>query len=159
MDILRTLVEFVKSLGYLGAFLSGFLGSSSFFIAIFPSFIVVPLLATQLNPVAVGLLAGIGAGLGQYWHYYVGQAGRAALPEKYKKSVEKWKLRFVKYGVIIIFLFAVTPFTPDDIIWIPLGLMKYPRLKAFLPALAGKIILNLIYAFAGYYGLGIFRSS
>jgi len=71
MDILRALVEFVKSLGYLGAFLSGFLGSSSFFIAIFPSFIVVPLLATQLNPVAVGLLAGIGAGLGQYWHYYV----------------------------------------------------------------------------------------
>jgi len=30
--------------------------------------------------------------------------------------------------------------------------MKYPKLKALLAAIAGKILLNLVYAFAGYYG-------
>ncbi len=44
------LIRLVRGLGYLGAFLPGFLGSSSLFIAIFPSFVIVPILATQLNP-------------------------------------------------------------------------------------------------------------
>jgi len=149
---INALVEFVKGLGYLGAFLSGFLGSSSLFIAIFPSYVVVPILATQLNPVAVGILAGVGAGLGQYLHYYVGLGGRVILPEKYKQRVEKWREKLGKYGVIIVFVFAATPLTPDDLVWIPLGMMKYPKLKALLAAIAGKILLNLVYAFAGYYG-------
>jgi len=152
---INSLVNFVKSLGYLGAFLSGFLGSSSLFIAIFPSFLVIPILATQLNPIIVGVLAGVGAGLGQSLHYYVGLGGRFILPESYKHRAEKWKERLGKYGVIMIFVFAATPFSPDDIVWITLGVMKYPRLKALLAGIAGKIVLNLIYALAGYYGWGI----
>jgi membrane protein YqaA with SNARE-associated domain len=151
LDI-NTLIEFVKGLGYLGAFLSGFLGSSSLFIAIFPSYLVVPILATQLNPVITGILAGVGAGFGQYLHYYVGLGGRAILPKKYKERVEKWKERLGRYGVIVIFAFAATPLSPDDVIWIPLGMMRYPKLKALLAAIAGKVLLNLLYAFAGYYG-------
>jgi membrane protein YqaA with SNARE-associated domain len=149
---INALIEFVKGLGYLGAFLSGFLGSSSLFIAIFPSYVVVPILAIQLNPVIIGILAGIGAGFGQFLHYYVGVGGRAVLPEKYKQKVEKWRERLGKYGVVIIFAFAATPLSPDDVVWIPLGMMKYPKLKALLAAVAGKILLNLFYAFAGYYG-------
>ena len=81
------LLTFVKSLGYIGAFLAGLLGSSSLFISIFPSFIVVPILAaTSLNPIVVGILAGIGAGLGQYLHYYIGSGGRHLLSEKKKIS-------------------------------------------------------------------------
>ena len=151
LDI-TSLVEFVKTLGYLGAFLSGFLGSSSLFIAIFPSYVVVPILATQLNPVLIGVLAGIGAGLGQYLHYYVGLGGRVILPDKYKERMKKWRGRLEKYGVVIIFVFAATPLTPDDVVWIPLGIMKYPKLKALTAAIAGKILLNLAYALAGYYG-------
>lgn len=149
---INALIEFVKGLGYLGAFLSGFLGSSSLFIAIFPSYVVVPILAAQLNPVVIGILAGIGAGFGQFLHYYVGLGGRVVLPEKYKQKVEKWRERLGKYGVVIIFVFAATPLSPDDVVWIPLGMMKYPKLKALLAAVAGKILLNLFYAFAGYYG-------
>jgi len=152
MVSLHSLIQFVRGLSYLGAFLSGFLGSSSLFIAIFPSYVVVTLLATQLNPVAVGVLAGIGAGLGQYLHYYIGLGGRVLLPKKYKKKVDRWKDRLKRYGLILVFVFAATPLTPDDLIWIPLGLMKYPKLKALIAAVAGKILLNLLYAFAGYYG-------
>jgi membrane protein YqaA with SNARE-associated domain len=148
-----SLIGIIQSLGYFGAFLSGFLGSSFIFISIFPSYIIVPILATQLNPILVGVLAGIGAAVGQFLHYYIGLGGRAVLSEKYKKAFDKWEKKLDKYGVVLIFAFAATPLTPDDLLWIPLGAMKYPKLKALAAALAGKIVLNLAYAFVGYYGL------
>ena len=150
------LIEIVQGLGYMGALLAGFLGSSSIFIALFPSYLVVPVLATQLNPFAVGVLAGLGAGIGQFLHYYIGLGGRAVIPKKYKSHIDewtaKWKAKLDKYGLLLIFAFAATPLTPDDVLWITLGVIKYPKGKALAAAIAGKIILNLVYAYAGFYG-------
>ncbi len=46
---------------------------------------------------------------------------------------------FDKYGPATIFLFALTPL-PDDLLFIPLGVMRYPFWKAFIPALFGKML-------------------
>lgn len=148
------IAEALKGMGYAGAFVSGFLATSTLFIGVFPSYVVIPLLVgvASLNPLLVGVLAGLGAGLGQYLHYYVGVGGRYMLSEKRKESLAKWRPRLEKYGLWLILAFAMTPLTPDDLIWIPLGLIGYPRIKALLAAITGKIILNLFYAFAGYFG-------
>lgn len=143
----------VEGLGYLGAFIAGFLGTSSLFIAVFPSFLVVPILGACLNPVLVGVLAGIGSGIGQFLHYYLGYAGRYAASEELKMKLEGWRKRIDRYGTALIFAFAATPLSPDDVVWIPLGLMRYPKAKALASAVAGKIVLNLLYAFVGCYGL------
>jgi len=150
---IHELIKIVEGLGYIGAFLAGFLGTSSIVVSIFPSFLVIVALGAKLNPFLVGVLGGIGSGIGQFTHYYIGYAGRYVISEKKKKDLEEWGKRLNKYGLILIFLFAATPITPDDLIWIPLGAMKYPKLKALLAAIAGKIVLNLIYAYSGYYGL------
>jgi uncharacterized membrane protein YdjX (TVP38/TMEM64 family) len=100
----------------------------------------------------VGVLGGIGAGIGQFLHYYVGLGGRRIIPENWKGRLDSWRRKLDKYGVLVIFAFAVTPLTPDDLIWIPLGAMKYPKLKALLAAVSGKILLNLAYAHVGYFG-------
>lgn len=155
-DLLTTLewlTDFIIGAGYIGAFLAGFLGTSSLFIAVFPSFIIVPILAMKLNWIAVGVLAGVGSGIGQYLHYYVGLGGRYVLSDKMKVSLDKWRKRLDKYGVLLVLLFAATPLTPDDLLWIPLGMMRYPRLKALTAAIVGKIFLNLLYAYAGVAGL------
>jgi membrane protein YqaA with SNARE-associated domain len=136
-------------MGYAGAFLAGFLGAS---IPFFPSYILIPLMATQLNPLVVGVVAGIGAGVGQYLHYYVGLGGRYLFSAETRTRFEKWRVRYGKYGVWLIVLLAATPLTPDDIVWIPLGLMRYPKLKALVAGIAGKTVLSLFYAYAGYYG-------
>jgi len=148
------------SLGYLGAFLSGVLGTSSFMISIFPPQVVVFLMsapALGFNPLLVGILAGLGAGIGQYFHYYIGTGGRFLLSEKRRASTEKWKARLDKYGVVLIFLFAVTPLTPDDLLWIPLGMMKYPKLKALISAILGKTVMLVLCAYGGYYSIDLIQ--
>lgn len=147
-----SILKLVTHLGYVGAFIAGVLGSSSLFISIFPSYIVIALLGATLNPIVVGILGGLGAGIGQFLHYYVGLGGRYLIPAKRRERLDKWKEKLDKYGVILIFIFAATPLTPDDLIWIPLGAMRYPKFKALLAAISGKIILNLIYAHVGYFG-------
>ena len=139
-------------MGYAGAFLAGFLGAS---IPFFPSFILIPLFATQLNPLIVGVVSGIGAGFGQYLHYYIGLGGRYLFSPENQARFEIWRDRHAKYGAWLILFLAATPLTPDDIIWIPLGLMRYPKVKALVAGMVGKTILSLVYAYAGYYGLSM----
>ncbi|MCP8308543.1 MAG: VTT domain-containing protein [archaeon] len=151
---LEGVIETIKGMGYAGAFVSGFLATSTLFLSVFPSYIIIPLLVgvASLNPLLVGILAGLGAGLGQYLHYYIGVGGRYVLSEKRRESLAKWRPRLEKYGLWLILAFAMTPLTPDDLIWIPLGLIGYPKMRALSAAITGKIILNLFYAYAGYYG-------
>lgn len=149
---LQVLLKLVSNLGYVGALIAGVLGSSSLFISFFPSYIVIALLGATLNPIAVGLLGGLGAGVGQFLHYYIGLGGRYVIPNKWKGRLDVWRMKLDKYGVLLIFAFAATPLTPDDIIWIPLGAMKYPKLKALIAAVSGKMLLNLVYAYVGYFG-------
>ena len=151
---LTFLLKLVSSLGYVGALLAGILGSSSLFISFFPSYIIIALLGATLNPLIVGLLGGLGAGVGQFLHYYVGLGGRYLMPDRWKGRLDSWRKKLDKYGVLLIFAFAATPLTPDDIIWIPLGAMRYPKLKALIAAVSGKVLLNLIYAYVGYFGWG-----
>jgi len=149
---LQVLLKLVSNLGYVGALIAGVLGSSSLFISFFPSYIVIALLGATLNPIAVGLLGGLGAGIGQFLHYYIGLGGRYVIPNKWKGRLDVWRMKLDKYGVLLIFAFAATPLTPDDMIWIPLGAMKYPKLKALIAAVSGKMLLNLVYAHVGYFG-------
>jgi membrane protein YqaA with SNARE-associated domain len=155
-------IENLAELGYLGALLAGFIGSSTLFIAVFPSVIVIPIIGSQLNPLIVGIVAGLGAGVGQYLHYYIGSGAGIILNRKKninvdlsKKDRSIWIDRIKKYGVVLIFVFAATPLTPDDLLWIPLGIMKYPKIPALAAAIAGKIVLNLAYSYAGSIGFNI----
>ena len=62
----------------------------------------------------------------------------------------------------IIFLFAVLPL-PDDLILIPLGMLKYDIRKAMLAMLVGKVIMCTIVAYAGKFSytfvMDVFASS
>lgn len=63
---------------------------------------------------------------------------------------------FDRFGLIIIFLFALTPL-PDDLLFIPLGVIRYNVVRAFIPALVGKICMNFIVAYSGRFSIQIIR--
>ncbi len=155
-----SLYTFFMSLGYGGAFISGLIGTSSLMISISPPQVIVFVLSDPslgLNPLLVGVLAGVGAGIGQYAHYYIGEGGRYAIPEKYVERIDEWRPRVAKYGALLIFLFAATPLTPDDLVWIPLGMMKYPKKKALVASITGKTVMLVAFAYAGYFGMHAIR--
>jgi membrane protein DedA with SNARE-associated domain len=55
---------------------------------------------------------------------------------------------FNRHGAIAIFIFALTPL-PDDLLFIPLGIVRYSFFKAFIPCLLGKVLMCFVLAYGG----------
>lgn len=147
------LFSLITSYSYLGLFISSLIGSGSIILPL-PSAAMIFAAGNFLNPFLVGIVAGLGSALGEVFGYLIGLGGRKVIDKKTKKDVKKWDKYFKKHGgFFIIFLFAVTPL-PDDIAGIMAGMLNYPFEKFFIASLIGKIILSLVLAYAGFYGIG-----
>ena len=144
---------FAVQYGYLGIFLISLLGSMSIFFPI-PYTLVIFTIAPFFDPILIALASGAGSAVGEFSGYLLGLGGRKVISEKRKRQMEALLRIFGKYGPIAVFLFALTPL-PDDLLFIPLGVMHYSLLKAFIPALIGKICMSLIIAYSSRYAITI----
>jgi membrane protein YqaA with SNARE-associated domain len=149
------LYTFALQYGYLGVFLISLIGAMSIFVPI-PYTIVIFILGglPSFDPLWIAVAAGIGSAIGEFSGYLLGVGGRKVIGNKYKKRMEFITKLFKKYGSVAIFVFALTPL-PDDLLFIPLGVMRYSLLRAFIPALLGKFFSNLIIAYSGRLSLQI----
>lgn len=139
--------HFVEQFGYLGVFIISFIGSVSVIFPI-PYTVVIFFLGSTLDPFFVAISGGLGAALGEFSGYALGYYGRAVVNEERRRKMDYMVKVFDRYGPISIFLFALTPL-PDDLLFIPLGVMHYPFWRAFLPALFGKMLMTFILAYSG----------
>ncbi|RLI66777.1 MAG: hypothetical protein DRO88_00910 [Promethearchaeia archaeon] len=138
------------------SFLISIIGNSSVMIII-PYVLVIYTLTIE-NPHAwiwIGLLSGLGAALGEFISYYIGRligsvksVKESEVGEKFHRMKEQFE-RNPRVVPLIVFVFAASPL-PDDMILVPMGLMKYPYYKTFLPCVIGKTILTGITCFLGY---------
>jgi len=143
--------------GYFGIFLLSLIGALSVIFPI-PYTVVIFTLGgiKEFEPLFIATAAGLGSAIGEFSGYLLGFGGRKVISEKYKKKMDFLLKIFDKYGLIAIFLFALTPL-PDDLLFIPLGVMRYNLIRAFIPALIGKFCMNLIVAYSGRFSVGIIR--
>jgi membrane protein YqaA with SNARE-associated domain len=148
--------------GYFGIFLISLIGALSIIFPI-PCTVIIFTLgglrvgeAWVFEPLWIAVAAGIGSAIGEFSGYLLGVGGRKVISEKYKKKMNFLVRVFNKYGSITIFLFALTPL-PDDLLFIPMGVMRYSIIKAFIPALIGKFCMNLIVAYSGRFSIQIIR--
>lgn len=139
--------QFVTQFGYFGVFIISFIGSVSVIFPI-PYTLVIFALGSTLDPLFVAISGGLGAVLGEFSGYALGYYGRAVVNEERRKKMDYMLKVFDRYGPTAIFLFALTPL-PDDLLFIPLGVMHYPFWRAFIPALFGKILMTFILAYSG----------
>ena len=148
-DLVNWMQTFAQDYGYVGIFLISLLGATSIFVPI-PSTVVIFILSSQttFDPLLIAVFAGAGAAIGELSGYLIGIGGRKVIGEKYKRKMDILMKLFERFGPIVIFVFALTPL-PDDLLFIPLGVMRYKILHAFIPALIGKFVSNLIVAYAG----------
>ncbi|MDG6221815.1 MAG: VTT domain-containing protein [Candidatus Bathyarchaeota archaeon] len=137
--------------GYLGIFIISFVGSVSVIFPI-PYTLVIFGLGSVLDPVLIAISGGLGAALGEFSGYALGYYGTSKISEERRKKMDFMVKIFDKYGPVTIFLFALTPL-PDDLLFIPLGVMRYSFLKAFIPAIIGKTLMTFIIAYSGQQSL------
>ncbi|MFA5070599.1 MAG: VTT domain-containing protein [Patescibacteria group bacterium] len=149
------LESFARAHGYLGAFVISLVGSASLFIMV-PYVGFVFLLATAgLNIWWLSLLSGFGAALGEIISYLLGYAGGRLTDKHHREKYEKihaWIRSHPRLTPLFIFIFGLTPL-PDDLIFIPLGLVRYNFIKAFIPGFLGKAIMIAATLYLGKTGL------
>lgn len=157
-DIETWLQNFAVQYGYLGVFLISLFGAMSIFVPI-PYTVVIFILGglPSFDPLLIAVAAGTGAAIGEFSGYLIGVGGSKVISGRYKKRIDFLTKLFKKYGSIAIFVFALTPL-PDDLLFIPLGIMRYSLLRAFIPAILGKFFSNLIIAYSGRLSLEIVKS-
>jgi membrane protein YqaA with SNARE-associated domain len=162
---LEWLVEFDKWLetvamqyGYLGIFLISFIGTASIVIPIPYTIIIFSTGSLRiLDPILVAISGAAGSALGEFFGYFLGYYGRAIVSEERQKKMNYILRVFSRYGAVAIFIFALTPL-PDDLLFIPLGIMRYSFLKAFVPCLFGKMLMCFILAYGGHFSIGLIES-
>jgi len=154
--LLEWMEQFALQFGYFGVFLLSLIGALSIIFPI-PYTLVIYLLGSFLNPLLVAVSGGLGSALGEFSGYALGYYGRAVLSEERRRKMDYMLKIFQHYGFAGIFLFALTPL-PDDLLFIPLGIMRYRFVKVFIPALLGKMLMCFILAYSGYLSIGVIKA-
>jgi len=156
-DAIQQLFEWLENLaahyGYVGIFLISFIGALSIIFPV-PYTVIIFTLGGVFEPLWIAVAAGIGSAIGEFSGYLLGFGGRRVISERYKKKMGFLLKLFDRFGPIVIFVFALTPL-PDDLLFIPLGVMRYSLIRAFIPALIGKFCMNLIVAYSGRFSIQI----
>ena len=153
MVLLEWMEQFALQFGYLGVFLISLVGALSIIFPI-PYTLIIYLLGSVLDPLLVAVSGGLGSALGEFSGYALGYYGRAVLGEERRRKMDYMMKVFHHYGFAAIFFFALTPL-PDDLLFIPLGIMRYRFVKAFIPALLGKMLMCFILAYSGRFSIGL----
>jgi len=148
--------QFALQFGYFGVFIISFIGSVSVVFPI-PYTLVIFFLGSSLNPFLVAVSGGLGSALGEFSGYALGYYGRRVVSEERRRKMNYMMKLFDRYGPVAIFFFALTPL-PDDLLFIPLGVMRYPFWKAFIPALLGKTLMTFILAYSGQQSIASIKS-
>ncbi|MEM1582496.1 MAG: VTT domain-containing protein [Nitrososphaerota archaeon] len=141
---------------YFGVFVASFVGAASVVVPV-PYTVLIFMLGKVLDPVLLAFSAGAGASLGEFFGYFMGYYGRAVISDERRRKVDYLLRVFRRYGALTIFLFALTPL-PDDLLFIPLGIMRYSFVRAFLPCILGKIVMSLILAYGGRFSIGFIEA-
>jgi membrane protein YqaA with SNARE-associated domain len=147
--------QMVSAYGYAGAFAISLFGNFTIFFPV-PYILTVYAFGATLNPVLLGLVCGAGSTVGEFSAYLIGRGGRRVVDERYGERLETAKILVQRYGMAVIFLFAILPL-PDDLILIPLGMLRYSLKKAMTAMFLGKTIMCTAVAYAGRYSYSFIR--
>jgi len=150
--------------GYFGIFAVSLAGAMSIIVPIPDTIVVFTLAGLRVgdgwvfDPFLIASAVAIGAAIGEFSGYLMGFGSRKAMTGRYKENVDFLVNVLNKFGAAAIFVFALTPL-PDDLVFIPLGTVRYNPVKAFTPALIGKFLMSLIIVYGSRFSIGIIRDT
>jgi membrane protein YqaA with SNARE-associated domain len=139
----------LHTLGYLGIFLLMFISSATILLPV-PGLVAVPIAGVFLDPIRVGIVAGIGSALGELSGYFAGCGGKLIIEEnktRVYKTVKRWMKR---NGFITIFIFAAIPNPFFDVAGLAAGTLDYPVWEFLVACLLGKTLKCIVLAYLGH---------
>ena len=132
--------------GYPGVFFISLLGNATVIFPA-PSLAVVFGMGGVLNPLFVGLVAGVGEALGELTGYLAGYGGRAVIEDwEMYEWLERWMQR---NGSATIFVLSAIPNPIFDLAGIAAGALHFPLAQFLLSCWVGKTIKTIFFAFVG----------
>jgi hypothetical protein len=160
LSVMTTVVDGFLDLaarfGAPGMFVAGVIGNASVLVQV-PY--TLPLLSVALDGatlphlLVLGLACGVGAGVGEIISYVIADAILTRTPGLPDSRVYQWIERNTDRHPVLtklaIFVWAVTPL-PDDTVIVPLAMVDYGVRRIALPLFTGKVVHNLVIAFAFY---------
>lgn len=146
----RDHLQELEQYGYAAVFMVGLVSNATIIFPV-PGLAVSSVMGSVFNPWIVGLVGGVGQALGELTGYMAGYSGHRLVDENpiYKRLVH-WMQR---HGTLTIFILAVTPNPVADVGGMTAGALRFPLWKFLASCTAGKIVKNVIFALAGYYGI------
>lgn len=141
---------------YIILFITAFIGGSSI-LFVFPYYLLsISLGAAGLNPFLIGISAGLGIMLGDATSYFVGYSSREFIHQsrfdKYIKKINIWCEK--KSGLALtIFFFIYGAFIPlpNDVVVVPMGIIRHRYWKVLVPLGIGNIVFNTWLAIFGVF--------
>jgi membrane protein DedA with SNARE-associated domain len=134
--------------GYFGVFLISFIGTVAIIIPVPYTLIILLLGMENWDPVLLTISGGLGSATGEFAGYLLGYYGRRIISTERQRKMDYLLKLFGKWSPVAIFVFALTPL-PDDLLFIPLGILRYSPFRAFIPALMGKLLMCYLLASLG----------
>ena len=140
----------LEQYGYAAVFLVGLVSNATIILPV-PGLAISAVMGTVFNPWIVGLVGGLGQALGELTGYMAGYSGQTLLDENptYNRLTQ-WMQR---YGVLTIFILALVPNPVFDLGGMAAGALRFPLWKFLVSCTAGKVVKNVVFALAGYYGI------
>jgi len=153
--IFRDKIQQFGNFGYIGVFILCFICNATV-LAPAPSLAVVVSMALVLNPMLVALFGSLGTTFGEVFGYSAGYMGKNIIDFENKKMVKflEW---LKKYGVPVIFIFALLPLPLFDVIGVISGYLKIRFYKFFIACFLGKFIKMTVYALSAGYFINYFN--
>jgi uncharacterized membrane protein YdjX (TVP38/TMEM64 family) len=149
--IFRDEVQAFQHLGYLGAFLTMFVGNATVILPV-PGLIVVFILGGTLHPLLVGLAAGPGAALGELVAYFAGFSSSGVV--KHISLYQDIERSVKRYGPVAIAILAAIPNPLFDMAGLISGALGIRWWQFLLAAAIGKTIQAIMIAYAGSLSIG-----
>ena len=140
--------------GYLGIFVVSLVGNATVVFPV-PSLVTVFAGGAALNPLLVGLVAGVAEPLGELTGYLAGYGGSAIIEnQKMYDRLVNWMER---HGYLTVFILSAIPNPVFDLAGIAAGALRFPVWKFLLAAWMGKTIKTTLIAFAGAQSWELFQ--
>jgi membrane protein YqaA with SNARE-associated domain len=147
----RDRLQELRQYGYVAVFVVGLVSNATLILPV-PGLAVSSVMGGVFNPWIVGLVGGLGQALGELTGYMAGYSGQTLVDgNPTYDRLTRWMQR---YGALTIFVLALVPNPLFDLGGMAAGTLRFPLWRFLVSCAAGKVIKNILFALAGYYGIG-----